>query len=35
MARHGLAPVRDTETVAADHDGGTHVTVNGHYRKEA
>lgn len=33
-ARHGLAPDRPTETVEAEHDGGTRVTVNALYRKE-
>lgn len=34
-ARHGLVPVRPTETVEAEHDGGTRVTVNALYRKDA
>lgn len=34
-ARHGLVPDRATETVEAEHDGGTRVTVNALYRKEA
>lgn len=33
-ARHGLVPHRPTETVEAEHDGGTRVTVNALYRKE-
>lgn len=35
MARHGLVPARATETVTGDHDGGTRVTVNGHYRRRS
>ena len=31
--RHGLVPERPTETVEAEHDGGTRVTVNALYRK--
>lgn len=32
--RHGLVPERPTETVEAQHDGGTRVTVNALYRRE-
>ncbi len=32
-ARHGLVPDRPTETVEAEHEGGTRVTVNALYRK--
>ena len=31
--RHGLVPERPTETVEAEHDGGTRVTVNTLYRR--